>query len=151
MTFTTQGPDLSLLFPALQADSLPTEPLGKHVCVCLCVCIKSLQLCLTLCDLMDHSPPGSSIHEILPARILEWVAMLSSSGSPEPRNQMHVSCGSCIAGKFFYRRATREAQQCLYCVIPLNWAVCYSFHIFSLMFTMIIKVVTYYLDLTRRR
>ena len=36
------------------------------------VCAKSLQLCLTLCDSMDCSPPGSSVHEILLARILEW-------------------------------------------------------------------------------
>ena len=34
----------------------------------------SLQLCLTVCDAMDCSPPGSSVHEILQARILEWVA-----------------------------------------------------------------------------
>ena len=75
--------------------------------------------------------------------------MLSSSGSPQPRNQTHISCGSCIAGKFFYCWATREAQQCLYCAITLNWAVSYSFHTFSLIFTMIIKVVTYYLDKTK--
>ena len=39
---------------------------------------KSLQLCLTLCDLMDGSPPGSSVHGILEARIPEWVAIPSS-------------------------------------------------------------------------
>ena len=39
---------------------------------------KLLQLCPTLCDPMDHSPPGSSVHGILQARILEWVAMPSS-------------------------------------------------------------------------
>ena len=41
---------------------------------------KSLQLCLTLCDPMDCSPPGSSVHGILQARTLEWVAMRSSRG-----------------------------------------------------------------------
>ena len=41
----------------------------------MCVCAKSLQLCPTLCDPMDYSPPGSSVHGILQARILEWVAM----------------------------------------------------------------------------
>ena len=40
---------------------------------------KSLQLCLTLCDPMDSSPPGSSVHGILQARILEWVAISFSS------------------------------------------------------------------------
>ena len=42
---------------------------------------KSLQSCLTLCDPMDCSPPGSSVHGILQARILEWVAMPFSRGS----------------------------------------------------------------------
>ena len=44
------------------------------------------KLCLTLCDAMDRSPPGSSVHGILQARILEWVAMPSSSGSSQPRD-----------------------------------------------------------------
>ena len=61
---------------------------------------KSLQPCLTLCDPMDCSPPGSSAHWILQARILEWVAMPSSRGSTRPRDQTHVSCSSCIAGGF---------------------------------------------------
>ena len=42
--------------------------------------------CLTLCNLMDCSPPGSSVHRILQARILEWVAISSSRGSPQPRD-----------------------------------------------------------------
>ena len=42
---------------------------------------KSLQSCPTLCDPMDYSPPGSSVHGISLARILEWVAMPSSKGS----------------------------------------------------------------------
>ena len=44
------------------------------------VCAKSLQWCLTLCDPMDCSPPGSSVHGILQARIWEWVAVPSSRG-----------------------------------------------------------------------
>ena len=44
------------------------------------------QSCLTLCDLMDGSPPGSSVHRISHARILEWVATLSSKGSSQPRD-----------------------------------------------------------------
>ena len=47
--------------------------------------------CLTLCDPMDHSPPGSSVHGILQARIPEWVAMPSSRGSSWPRDWTHVS------------------------------------------------------------
>ena len=42
---------------------------------------KSLQSCLTLCDPMDYSPTGSSVHGILQARILEWVVISSSRGS----------------------------------------------------------------------
>ena len=50
-----------------------------------------LQLCLTLCDPMDCGSPGSSVHGILQARILEWVAMPSSRGSSWPWNWTHVS------------------------------------------------------------
>ena len=46
--------------------------------VCVCVCIKSLQSCLTLWDSVDCSPPDSSAHGILQARILEWVAKCPS-------------------------------------------------------------------------
>ena len=45
------------------------------------VCVLITQSCLTLCDPMDYSPPGSSVHGILQARILELVAMSFSSGS----------------------------------------------------------------------
>ena len=45
------------------------------VCVCVCVCVLVAQSCLTLRDPMDYSPPGSSIHGLLQARILEWVAI----------------------------------------------------------------------------
>ena len=51
-----------------------------------CMHAQSLQLCPTLCHPMDFSPPGSSDHGILQARILEWVAMPSSRGFSQPRN-----------------------------------------------------------------
>ena len=50
---------------------------GVCVCVCVCARAKSLQLCPTLCDPVDCSPPGSSVHGILQARIHELVAMPS--------------------------------------------------------------------------
>ena len=50
------------------------------------------QLCLTLCDLMDCSPPGSSVRGIFQARILEWVAIPFSRGSSWPRDQTRISC-----------------------------------------------------------
>ena len=63
---------------------------------------QSLQSCPILCNL-----PGSSVPEILQARILEWVAMLYSRGSSPPRDQI---CISCIAGGFFTHWATWEDQ-----------------------------------------
>ena len=68
----------------------------------------SPQSCPTLWDSMDCSPPGSSVHGIFQARILEWVAMPSSRGSFQPRDQTQISC---IAAGFFTIWATREAQE----------------------------------------
>ena len=56
------------------------------------------QLCLTFCDPMNCRQPGSSVHGILQARILEWVAMPSSRGFSQSRDQ---TCISCITGRFF--------------------------------------------------
>ena len=87
------------------------EPDNLRVCVCVCVCylfliegrllyniglISSIQqhelamLCLTLCDPLDCSLPGSSVHGILQARILEWVAMPSFRGSSQSRDRTHT-------------------------------------------------------------
>ena len=55
------------------------------------VCAKSLHLCLTVCDPMDCSPPGSSVHGILHAGILELVAISSCGRSSRPRDQTHIS------------------------------------------------------------
>ena len=67
-----------------------------------CMCAKSLQLCPTLCSSMDSSPPGSFVHGILQARILEWVAMPPSRGSSQTRDWIHVSYVSCIGWQVFY-------------------------------------------------
>ena len=61
---------------------------------------------LTLCNPLDYSPHSSYIHEILQARILEWVAMPSSRGFSQTRDWTQVSC---IAGRFFTIWTTREA------------------------------------------
>ena len=61
-------------------------PLYKSSLTCVCVRAKLLQLCLTLCDPTDHSSLGSSVHGILQARILEWVAVSSSRGSSPPKD-----------------------------------------------------------------
>ena len=64
-------------------------------------------LCLTLCDPMDYSPPGSSDHGISQARILEWVAISSSRGSSQPWDRTHISC---IGRQILYHCATWETQ-----------------------------------------
>ena len=73
--------------------------------VCVCVCVLVTQSCLTVCNPTDCSSPGSSVHGILQARILEWVAMPFSRGSSQPMDQTWVSCS---AGGFFTIWATRE-------------------------------------------
>ena len=73
----------------------------------MCVCVLVTELCPTLCDPMDCSPPGSSVHGILQARILEWVAFPSSRGSSQSRDWTWVSS---IAGRLFIIWDTREAH-----------------------------------------
>ena len=69
------------------------------------MCLVS-QLSPNICDPMDCSPPGSHVHGILQARILEWVGMPSSRWSSQPRDQTQVFC---IASGFFTIWATRDA------------------------------------------
>ena len=71
-----------------------------------CASAKSLQLCPTRCYPMNCSLPGSSVHGILQARILGWVAFPFPRGSSQPRDWTQVSC---IAGGFFTISATRKA------------------------------------------
>ena len=73
--------------------ALVLQKSSKIVVACVCV-----QLCLTLWDPMECSPPGSSVHGISQARILEWVAVSFSRGSSWMRSRTHVSF---IASGFF--------------------------------------------------
>ena len=66
------------------------------------------QSCLTLCNPMDCSSPGSSVHGIFQVRILEWVAASFSRGSFPSRDQTHVSC---IGRQVLYHRAPREPRR----------------------------------------
>ena len=70
------------------------------------MCARLLGRILLFCDPMDYSPPGSSVHGISQARILEWVAILSSRGSTQSRDQTHVSWISCIGRWILYHCAT---------------------------------------------
>ena len=93
--------------------------IGCTVCVCVCVCVRActhaklLQLCPTLCHAMDCSPPDSSVHGILQARMVEWVAISSFSGSSWPRDRTR---GSWIAGSFF----TTEPLGSPGCIVPIH-------------------------------
>ena len=88
-------------------------------------CAKSLQSCLTLCDSMDCSLPGSSVPGLLQSRILEWVAIPSSSGSSQPRD--HQASISCIGRQVLYHQhhlrsplRTERSQQTLNYPEPLK-------------------------------
>ena len=87
---------------AAAGRQLITAPRGNSLCQATwqshqdtrgraCVRAKLLQSCPTLCGPMDCSPPGSSVHGILQARILEWVAMPSSRGPSQPSDRTSVS------------------------------------------------------------
>ena len=77
------------------------QPLKKTVWAVL-----GAQSCLTLCEPTDCSPPGFSVHEILQARILEWIAIPSSQGTSQPSDWTLVSC---LAGRFFTVWATEKS------------------------------------------
>ena len=74
--------------------------------VCACSVVPS---CLTLCNPMDCSLPGSSVHGISQARIQKWVAISSPRGSSQPRDRNRISCISCIGRRFLYCSTACEA------------------------------------------
>ena len=88
-----------LITTTLQQASITgkTAIFFKDVLAVSILCLVA-QLCPTLCDSLDCSPPGSSVHGIFQARILDWVAISFSRGSSWPK---HWTCVSCIAGRFF--------------------------------------------------
>ena len=93
------------------------------------------QLCPILCDPMDCSPPGSSVHGILQARTLEWVAIFFSRESSQARDRTRVSL---ISGRFFTVWATRKPcwhalKYLLIHVFVLNKTMLYSWFILALM------------------
>ena len=73
------------------------------------------QSCPTPCDPMDCSLPGSTVHGIFQARILEWVAISYSRGSFGPKDRTHVSCVSCIGRRILYHCANGEPH-----LVPFN-------------------------------
>ena len=74
-----------------------------NIRVSTCLFAQSLQLCLTVHPL-DRIPPVSSVHGILQGKVLEWVAMPSSSLSSQPRDQTRFSYISCIGMQVLYHQ-----------------------------------------------
>ena len=82
-----QGPqEHSSLHHTPTVSTLPSSP-ERDSSSFLCVRLLGRRSCLTLCDPMDCSPPGSSVHRIVQARILEWAAIFSPRRSSQPRDQ----------------------------------------------------------------
>ena len=98
------------MFSKYKSDKWLVSKISKniYVCVCLCLCVLLGQSCLILGNPMDCGPSGSSVHGILQARILEWIALSYSRGSSQPRDWTCVSCGFCIGRWILYHWATRE-------------------------------------------
>ena len=72
-------------------------------------------MCPILCDTLVCNLPGSSVHGILQARILEWVAISFSEGSSRLKDQTFVSCSSCIAGGFLIDKLPGKPRYvCMY-------------------------------------
>ena len=113
-----------LFFNMLSRLVIAFLPRSKHLLISwlqskstLILCVKLLQLCLTLCDPMDCSPPSFSVHGILQAIILQWVAIPFSRGSSWPRARTRM---------FFTVWATREANN----FRTEENKICCSFHFF---------------------
>ena len=92
------------------------------VCVCVYMCAQS---CLTLCDSMDCSLPWSTVHGVLQARILEWVALPFSRGTSWPRDWTCVSYVSCIGRWVLYHNHhPGSTYQDFICFPETNITVC---------------------------
>ena len=122
----------------MDKDQLPilelrtADVLGTFiVSVCVCVCALSRFSHVWLCDPVDHSPPGSTVHGIFWARILQWAAVSSSGGSSRPRDQTWTSC---IAGRFFTAWAIKEGPSLWIIIdksihnIKLHKSACFPVH-----------------------
>ena len=93
---------ITCTFPYVYCTSIR---ISVHYCCC-----SVAKLCPTLCNFLDCSPLGSSVHGILQARILEWVAIPFSRGSSRPRAWTRVSCGFCTGRQIPYHWTNWEAH-----------------------------------------
>ena len=88
------------------------------MCVCCCCCCFIAKSCPTLWDAMACSSPGSTVHVISQARILEWVAISFSRGSSQPRDGTSIYGISCLAVGLF---TTEPSGKLMYLCIFCNW------------------------------
>ena len=124
---TTKRISLSQNAPLSSTLKWPTT-----ICTCnyMCQWSEIAQSCLTLCDPMDCSLPGSSVHGIFQAMVLEWVAISFSRGSSRPRDRTQVFR---IAGRRFTVWAMKESQNyprkdgILFCHLPSTYSASPSF------------------------
>ena len=95
---------------------LPRYPVAlRKGFIYVCVFVLVSQSCSTLCRTIDCSPPDSSVHGILQAKILEWVAISSSRGSSQPRYQTFLSLYI-----YIYIAAANLPQSCLTLCNPID-------------------------------
>ena len=94
----------------IQLSDWTTAPyMGKGQGVCAHA--RSLQSCLTLCNPLDHSLPGFSVHGVLQTRILEWVAFLSPGDLPDSRIKYTSLPSPALGVRFFTTSMTWEVQR----------------------------------------
>ena len=93
--------------------SFPGNSMNKIDFNCVHACVLSSSVMCDSWQPKDYSSPGSSVHGILQARIMEWVAISSSRGLSWPRDQTRISCVSCIAGRFFIMEPWGKPFDCL--------------------------------------
>ena len=92
-----------------------------NIYICVCVYCGRAQSCLILCDPRGYRPPGSSVHGISQARILQWVAIPFARGSAWHRDRTCVSCISCTGRQILYQWATWEA---IYVYMNMHTCMC---------------------------
>ena len=90
---------------------------------CACMHAQSFQSCPTLCNPMSRSLPGSFVHGVFLARILEWVALPSSRGSSQPRDRTCISCVCCTADRFFTTEPLGLCHTVNPCCLSVSYAV----------------------------
>ena len=92
----------------VESFTVSVRAIRDRVCVCVCVCVRvraRAQSCPALCDAMDRSSLGFSVHGILQARTVEWVAIPFSRRSSRPRDRTRIFC---IGRQILYHCTTQR-------------------------------------------